>query len=88
MSGAPRVSPFLNRSTKQARKVGDVGLIVSSGGFTAEVERETRASSKHIEMTDLGRLIKLWQQYYDQIREAGKLLLPMVKLFFLAPPEE
>ena len=37
---------------------------------------------------DLDRLIKLWQQYYDQIREAGKLLLPMVKLFFLAPPEE
>jgi len=31
---------------------------------------------------------KWWQQYYDQIREGGKLLLPMVKLFFLAPPEE
>jgi restriction system protein len=70
------------------RKEGDVGLIVSSGGFTAEVEREIRASSKHIETMDLDRLIKLWQQYYDQIREAGKLLLPMVKLFFLAPPEE
>jgi hypothetical protein len=24
----------------------------------------------------------------SQIRETGKLLMPMVKLFFLAPPEE
>ena len=70
------------------RKEGDIGLIVSSGGFTSEVEREIRASSKHIETMDLDRLIKLWQQYYDQIPEAGKLLMPMVKLFFLAPPEE
>ena len=58
------------------------------GGFTADAEREIRSSSKHIEAMDLDRLIKLWQQYYEQIREAGKLLLPMVKLFFLAPPEE
>jgi restriction system protein len=70
------------------RKEGDIGLIVSSGGFTSEVEREIRASSKHIETMDLDRLIKLWQQYYDQIPEAGKLLMSMVKLYFLAPPEE
>lgn len=45
------------------RKEGDIGLIVSSGGFTSEVEREIRASSKHIETMDLDRLILLWQQY-------------------------
>lgn len=70
------------------RKEGDIGLIVSSGGFTSEVEREIRSSSKHIETMDLDRLIQLWQQYYDQIPEAGKTLLPLVKLYFLAPPEE
>ena len=26
--------------------------------------------------------------HYDQIPEAGKLLMPMVRLYFLAPPEE
>jgi restriction system protein len=31
------------------RKEGDIGLIVSSGGFTSEAEREIRSSSKHIE---------------------------------------
>jgi restriction system protein len=70
------------------RKEGDIGLIVSSGGFTSEVEREIRSSSKHIETMDLDRLIKLWQEYYDKIPEGGKLLMPMVKLYFLAPPEE
>ena len=70
------------------RKEGDIGLIVSSGGFTSEVEREIRASSKHIEIMDIDRLIGLWQQYYDNIRESGRLLLPLVKLFFLAPAEE
>lgn len=70
------------------RKDGDIGLIVSSGGFTSEVEREIRASSKHIETMDMDRLIGLWQDHYDNIRESGRLLLPLVKLYFLAPTEE
>ncbi len=70
------------------RKEGDIGLIVSSGGFTSDVEREIRASSKHIETMDLDRLIDLWQQHYENIREPGKALLPLVKLYFLSPSEE
>jgi len=69
-------------------KEGDIGLIVSSSGFTSEVEREIRYSSKHIEMMDLDRLIDLWQQHYDKVRESGKDLLPLTKLYFLAPTEE
>ncbi len=70
------------------RKEGDIGLVVSSGGFTAEVRREIRASTKHIEAIDLDRLVTLWQQYYESVRESGKALLPLVKLYFLAPAEE
>lgn len=70
------------------RREGDIGLIVSSGGFTAEAEREIRSSSKHIETMDLARLIKLWQENYDRVKESGKRLLPLVRLFFLAPTEE
>jgi restriction system protein len=70
------------------RRTGDIGLIVSSGGFSNEVEREIRASTKHIELMDLDRLIELWQQHYDNVREPGKALLPLVQLFILAPTEE
>jgi len=70
------------------RREGDIGLIVSSGGFTGEAEREIRSSNKHIEVMDLNRLIKLWQENYEKVRESGKKLLPLVRLYFLAPTEE
>ena len=70
------------------RKEGDIGLLVSSGGFTSEVEREIRASMRHIETMDVDRLVLLWEQHYEKIRQAGKALLPLVRLSFLAPAEE
>lgn len=69
-------------------KDGDVGLLVSSEGFTSEALREARSASKHIETMDLNRLITLWQENYDKLRESGKKRLPLVKVFFLAPTEE
>ncbi len=70
------------------RKEGDIGLIISSGGFSSDAERELRSSSKHIETMDLDRLVSLWQEHYEWISEAGKTLLPLVKVHFLAPAEE
>lgn len=70
------------------RKEGDVGLIVSSGGFTSEAEREVQSSLKHIELMDMDRLIRLWERHYDHVREAGKVLLHLSKLYFLAPTAE
>lgn len=70
------------------RKEGDIGLIVSSGGITSDAEREIRSSTKHIETMDLDRLVGLWQEHYDKISETGKALLPLVKVYFLAPAEE
>jgi len=37
---------------------------------------------------DLDRLVSLWQEHYERISEAGKTLLPLVKVHFLAPAEE
>jgi len=76
-----------NQCTK-ACKEGDIGLILSSGGFSSEAEREIRSSSKHIEAMDLERIITLWQEHYDKLSQSGKTLLPLVKVFFLAPAEE
>lgn len=69
------------------RKEGDIGLLVSSGGFTSEVEREMRSAAKHIELMDLERLIALWQQHYEQVPERDRALLPLVQVFVLAPPD-
>jgi len=70
------------------RKEGDMGLIVSRSGFTSDAEREIRSSTKHIETMDLNRLVSLWQEHYEKIGEAGKALIPLVKVYFLAPADE
>jgi len=70
------------------RKEGDIGLFVSRTGFTADAEREIRSSTKHVETMDLDRLVDLWQQHYERVSETGKILLPLVKVHFLAPREE
>lgn len=70
------------------RKEGDIGLIVSSAGFTSETEKEVRSSTRHIETMDLERVITLWEQHYGKVREQGKALLPLAKLYFLTPTEE
>ena len=67
------------------RRDGDIGLIVSSAGITADGEREIRSSHKHIDAMDQDRLITLWQEHYENITQTGKILLPLVKVFFLAP---
>ncbi|EGJ51742.1 restriction endonuclease [Desulfocurvibacter africanus] len=67
---------------------GDMGYFVSSGGYTPDAAREMRAGIKHIEFIDLDKLIQLWCKYYDKVSEPGKALLPLVKLYFLAPTQE
>ena len=37
---------------------------------------------------DLERIITLWQEHYDKLSQAGKAIMPRVKVFFLAPAEE
>lgn len=70
------------------RKDGDIGLFVSSAGFSADALREIRSSSKHIETMDQDRLISLWQDHYESVSQEGKALLPLVRVHFLAPLDE
>jgi len=68
-------------------KEGDVGLIVSSGGFTSEAEAAIRSSSKHIEKIDLTDLIEMWDDHYDKMEEEDRRLMPLKRIAFLAPEE-
>jgi restriction system protein len=68
-------------------KEGDVGLIVSSGGFTPDAEAAIRSSAKHIEKIDLNDLIKKWDEHYDRMKEEDRRLMPVKRIAFLAPKE-
>lgn len=68
-------------------KDSDIGLLVSSGGFTRDADREIAQASKHLDKIDRDRLLELWKQHYDKLSEQAKKYLPLVPVYFLAPPE-
>jgi restriction system protein len=63
----------------------DVGLFVSTGGFTKEAEAEARMQEvRQVTLVDLERLFDLWVEHYDQIDEQDRQLLPLQPVHYLA----
>ena len=66
----------------------DVGLFVSTGGFTSDAEAEARTQEKRkITLLGLERLFDLWVEHYQKISEPDKQLLPLKPIYYLAPAE-
>lgn len=66
----------------------DVGIFVSTGGFTSDAESEARTQeTRKVTLLDLEKLFDLWVQHYDRIAEADKGLLPLRPVYYLAPSE-
>jgi len=67
------------------QKDGDVGIFVSSGGFTPDAKTTARSSHVHVELIDLDRFITLWQEFYIKLIDEDKSLLLLRPIFFYAP---
>lgn len=67
------------------QKDGDVGIFVSSGGFTPDAKATARTSQVHVELIDLDRLISLWQDFYPKLMDEDKALLPLIPIYFYSP---
>jgi len=67
------------------QKDGDVGMFVSSGGFTPDAKSTARGSHVHVEIVDLDRLIAFWQEFYPKLTDEDKSLLPLVPIYFYSP---
>ncbi len=68
-------------------KEGDIGLFVTSGGFTSESERFARDSHIHVKLIDFENFISLWQQFYDKLTDEEKNWLPLHPIHFLGSNE-
>lgn len=83
-----RDSPANVRELRQLmgliQKEGDVGIFVSSGGFTSDAKVTARSSHVHIELIDLSRFISLWQDFYPKMTDEDKNLLPLTPIYFLS----
>jgi len=69
------------------QKEGDVGMFVSTAGFSPDARAAARGSHIHVELIDLNRFISLWQEFYDRLKDEDKVLLPLRPIYFLAPVE-
>jgi len=65
---------------------GDVGIFISTGGFTADAKNTARTSQVHVELVDLSRFISLWQEFYQEMTDEDKNQLPLHPVYFLAQP--
>jgi restriction system protein len=64
----------------------DVGLFVTTGGFTKDAQDEARTQEKRkITLIDRKRLVELWIEYIDRIGQEARQLLPLKPIYFLAP---
>ena len=68
-------------------KKDEMGIIVSSSGFTPDAILEVRNASTHIESIDRNQLIDLWGEYYERLSEEDKQILPLKRIWFLAPEQ-
>lgn len=63
----------------------DIGLLVSAGGFTRDAEQEARSQpARRITLLDLEKLFDLWVQYYRNVPEEGRRILPLKPVYYLA----
>lgn len=69
------------------QKEGDVGIFVSTSGFTSDAKATARSSHIHIELIDLPRFISLWQEFYHRLTDEDKRLMPLVPIYFLGKKE-
>lgn len=69
------------------QKEGDVGIFVSTSGFSLDARTTARSSHIHIELIDLSRFIGLWQEFYEKMSDEDKSLMPLRPVYFLAAQE-
>jgi restriction system protein len=68
--------------------VDEIGLYVSSGGFTSTAYGESRSQEKRkITLVDLESLIRLWIEYYPKLSQEARQKLPLKPVYFPAPAE-
>ena len=64
----------------------DVGIFVSVGGFTKDAADEARKQERRkVTLLDSEALFRLWIDYYDKLDDEARRLLPLRRIYFLAP---
>jgi restriction system protein len=64
----------------------DVGLFISTGGFTKDADEAARTQEKRkVTLIDLEKLVDLWVEHYGKLSDEARRRLPLRPIHFLAP---
>lgn len=64
----------------------DVGLFVSTGGFTKDAEDFARAQeSRKVTLIAVDKLVDLWIAHYGKLDDMARRRLPLTPIYFLTP---
>jgi len=64
----------------------DVGLFVSTGGFTKDAQEYARSlERRRVTLVDLEKLVELWIEHYPKLDERAKGRLNLTPVYFLTP---
>ena len=67
------------------QKENDVGMFISTGGFTSDAKTTARSSHVHVELVGLDRFISLWQEFYPKLNDEDKNRLRLRPIYFYDP---
>jgi restriction system protein len=73
------------RSFMAVLSTSDVGIFLSTGGFTSEAHAETRQQeTRRLTLLGMDELIDLWIEHYERLPESDKQRLPLRPIYYLA----
>ncbi len=64
----------------------DVGLFVTTSGFTKDAQEAARTQeNRKVTLVDLERFFDLWVEHYGRLEEQARRRFPLQPIYFLAP---
>ncbi len=71
------------RQLKGILTSNDIGVFISISGFASDALKEFKHSNPHIELIDLERFVELWQEFYGNMKDEDKALMPISPVYFV-----
>lgn len=69
------------------QKDGDVGIFVSTAGYTPDAKTTAAGAHIHVQLIDLDDFINLWIDFYQKLKDEDRNLLPLTSVSLVAPTD-
>jgi restriction system protein len=71
------------RAFMEQLRSDDVGIYVSTGGFTSDAEELARTHEKRLTLLNTHKVVTLWKEVYERLDETDRRYLPLKAVYYL-----